>query len=577
MPDKAGWRRKNKARPKELNLNVDTARPSVESGRPSSNWLRNSRPGTPLSATATDDARSEKSVETLTPRRATRPKISHYLSGIPHLKDDIDPDFADEWWNEIEPLPVEPPVDPQTAMQLVSKFMHQQPLQPIPVSMYSNIFRIFEDYRKVKEETGESSHRLHEALQAHEEAESAWVKTESQYQAEIKRLELLIARGTAGLTGLVHARQGSVVKKKRGNLHKFFKKSIAALSLELPPAQLDAEIRSRSKKVLLQRPVSPSRQMAVLSKQLTMSGYADDLHIGTPPSKRTDVSLSRRVKSELDLIKMSGAVSESAALENVGNTIHFDTASSSSSSSGDSEFEIAGDLLPDEMETEVGPSFSLLNSTIDKEAFVALQELGVLVANKQGLDPRVFINGLMQLLEPDQPQFNVIDDINPTYIDTMEHDMNKSSTQDSSISNSQLEDARSRPRLDSDERCRRGRHFSFEPGDDTTYPMTRMQPPRDGSQKPQLSNRSVLSAAVSDPRRVSKIPSPIHRPGLSNVRREGSLSSFHSGSNKINDDERRDSRSSVLTAFRDQSGDDQNLQLSSSDETLSVTGRTKEN
>ncbi|PVH96663.1 hypothetical protein DM02DRAFT_631800 [Periconia macrospinosa] len=532
MPEKAGWRMRNRNRTKESKINTNAAFPAEESSHRSSGWLK-SRPSTPT--TATDDTRSEGSSEALTPRRATRPKISRYLSGLPHFKENIDSTFTQDWWNEIQPLPAEPPLSPEEMIRSVSKHMHGLPAQPIPISMFNGLFRVFEDHRKIKEERTRLDQELRETLDAHDSAADRWCKAEAQYQEEIRRLDLLIARGTSGMTGLAQARKHSVIKRKRINPNKATEDFVAAPLANLPEAQLNQEIKSRSKKVILQRPHSPSTQMAVLSKQLAVTGHANDIHIGTPPTATHKLTLSQKVQSELELNKMGRM-----------NT------TSSAASSADSEFAIAGDALSDE--EEIGPSFSLMNTTIGHEAFIALQDLGLLVAQKKGIDPRIFINGLMQLLESDQHKLHGQDDTALPDENSNSLEVDKIMPQKCAIPPHPLKHSQSQPLLDSEERHRFGHHFSFEPGDDKSYPMAWGRSPQAQSRQAEVPNSDGLSPLTSNFQKPSKIPSPLHKPGLWNVRREGSISSLNSGGSKTENDERRDSRSSILTAYRSSNG-----------------------
>jgi hypothetical protein len=75
--------------------------------------------------------------------------------------------------------------------------------QPIPVEHNSGLFRVFEDYRKMREHKEGLEKLLKDTLQDWDKAEKHWGQAEACYNAEIRRLELLIARGTSGMTGLV--------------------------------------------------------------------------------------------------------------------------------------------------------------------------------------------------------------------------------------------------------------------------------------------------------------------------------------------------------------------------------------
>ena len=67
----------------------------------------------------------------------------------------------------------------------------------------SGLFRVFEDYRNVREQKESLSIMMEETLSDWKKAEQYWDRSKDCYGAEIRRLELLIARGTSGMTGSV--------------------------------------------------------------------------------------------------------------------------------------------------------------------------------------------------------------------------------------------------------------------------------------------------------------------------------------------------------------------------------------
>ena len=75
--------------------------------------------------------------------------------------------------------------------------------QPISVEHNSGLFRIFEDYRKIREQKERLELLVEDTLQDWGKADKHWSHAEGRYIAEIRRLELLIARGMSGMTGLV--------------------------------------------------------------------------------------------------------------------------------------------------------------------------------------------------------------------------------------------------------------------------------------------------------------------------------------------------------------------------------------
>lgn len=303
--------------------------------------------------------------------------------------------------------------------------------------------------------------------------------------------------------------------------------------------------------VILHRPVSPSGKMIVLSRHLENEKSTSAFTVGTPPRQESNVTLSRKVQSELNLVLLGRPSNEHSV-----------------SRSLESGFSGKGDPLPDEIEPP-----PVMESAVDFEAFVALQELGTLVARKKGIDANKFFTGLTHLYstlladverEPgheghcetanaSSPESAVYPDVIP-------------STPERAVRH-----ASSRPQLGSSQKRRR--HFSFEPGDDQAAALEekfRAQETAGLSSSDEtetMFDQSRMSSLRSSSFQ-SKIPSPILRPGLENVRRERSDSSVRTALRRP-DDERYDSRSSVFTAFRqDSSGSIQHVTQSRSSSEL---------
>lgn len=266
MPDKGGaggWRKK--IRPKELRVTTGESIVFDESNeRPRRHsdkvgWRKtihggSSRPGTPASAATptlqvdVDDTRSEGVSEASTPRRATKPKLSRLMSSYRNLKETPkEPEFGTPW-SEDAPPPYTSPVDPLMSLQSTYSHMIALPTQPIPVDYNNGLFRVFEDYRKVRQEREHLDSLLQEALEDYKNADTCWAETESRYQAEIRRLELLIARGTSGMTGLVRARQDSVVNRRPLHRKTISVDRPAGTLEDLSSGQLNKQIGSRSQK-----------------------------------------------------------------------------------------------------------------------------------------------------------------------------------------------------------------------------------------------------------------------------------------------------------------------------------------
>ncbi|KAL5431954.1 hypothetical protein PMIN07_008813 [Paraphaeosphaeria minitans] len=526
---------------------TDSLRPPSER----SNWTNtfHSRPGTPIRGPTptifqvdTDDIRREITLDVPSPRKATKPKLARYLSGYLAIKDaSKEPEFGEPWL-EMTPVSTEY-VDPMASLQSVFSHMTTYPSSPIPPHYSNGIFRVFEDYRKIREEKERLDDLLHETFEGYRAAERFYEKAEAEYQAEIRRLELLIARGTSGMDGVIKARRDSTVR--RTNLHK---KTISvgptpACLEDAPAAQLDEQIRMRSQHVLLHRPVSPSSKMAMLSRRLENAQSTSDFVVGTPPIQEKKVTLSRKVQSELNLAHLGDPGVDGSVPRSV-----------------DSGFSGNGDPLPDELD----PLLAMVEPAIDLEAFIALKELGSLVARKRGINTNRFFTGLMQLLSMDpehghyEPSHEAPDEgIITSSFDAADKPVNVPSTPERFARH-----VHAQPLRGSAQRSRR--HFSFEPGDDQLAALERelqaygtegssnsieVDAASDGQALPLQS--SVWRNA--DTHKPSKIPSPIQRPGLESVRREDSNSSVRTTFQGPDEAERRSSRSSVLTAFRQDS------------------------
>lgn len=222
MPDNktVGWRQKIHGKPKDAplpKLTIDDATSADDlRDRRRHGWRKTlhtgSRPVTPISTTPTtptvqdvEDHHSETS-ETTTPRRNSKPKLIRYTSLFSSYKDSARrsdsfnaPDFV-EPWSDNTPFSFQPYVDPLVAIQSIRAHMTSS-LNPIPLQHNNNLFCVFEDYRRLRHQHEHLEASLLERSKEFEEMTEHWVTEEQKYQAEIRRLELLIARGESGVAG----------------------------------------------------------------------------------------------------------------------------------------------------------------------------------------------------------------------------------------------------------------------------------------------------------------------------------------------------------------------------------------
>ncbi|KAJ4384628.1 hypothetical protein N0V86_000228 [Didymella sp. IMI 355093] len=220
MVDNKGWRKKIGGKPKEpppIRTDSDdivaTPRTEIPSAvdtndRRCHGWRKTvavSRPSTPMTTTPptsipdnVEDTRNEISGAS-TSRRGSRPKTARYTSMFATHKEELhDSMFSDPWSLDNPPTQATAwsYVDPIVAMESIHSHMCKNYMIPIPLEHTSGLFQIFDDYRKLR------SHKEH--LEAHErdalnhsrKVTAQWHQSEIIYEAEIRRLELLIARGT---------------------------------------------------------------------------------------------------------------------------------------------------------------------------------------------------------------------------------------------------------------------------------------------------------------------------------------------------------------------------------------------
>jgi hypothetical protein len=280
-----------------------------------------------------------------------------------------------------------------------------------------------------------------------------------------------------------------------------------------------------------------------------------EVRVGTPSSEDGKMTLSRKVQSELNLTKLGRTETSQSVAD-----------SATSGFSGGS-----GDPLPDEIST----SSAMADTTVECEAFAALRELGALVARRRGVNVDVFLSGLIKLVSDARAHNFETDvvDAGPLQPKPVNADRNPkfSYADDNTTPTRGLRRFQSQPLLSSTHQHRR--NFSFDPGQDqlqalqeeltpvaakrsyggistseTSASGDTREPPR--SPLRGLKSSSQVSVSSQDSNKPSKIPSPALPYGR--IRRENSASSLQSVFTRLND-ERSDSRTSNLTAFRENS------------------------
>ncbi|KAJ4300693.1 hypothetical protein N0V90_002781 [Kalmusia sp. IMI 367209] len=279
--------------------------------------------------------------------------------------------------------------------------------------------------------------------------------------------------------------------------------------------------------------------MVALSRHFSSTDNTDEFLVGTPPIRERNTTLSRKVQSELNLTSLANI----STINSVPRSV-------------DSGFSGKGDPLPDEVEH----SSVILHPAVDCDAFIALQELGSLVARKRGIDADKFLTGLMRLFSITE------DDAERGPDEESQCEERTTALLRETVDPHESPSTPDRTARHIGSARKRRRHFSFEPGDDQIealeekFKAHEMEDLYSSSSTDELEvgsdgqQQSLLHSLSAENQKSSKIPSPIQRPILGTVRREGSGSSVHIALGRSYRDERRSSQSSVMTAFRHNSG-----------------------
>jgi hypothetical protein len=181
MPDSnkgVGWRKKIQNKPKDLQPLKPSTDDASSTGRHyfSRKTIHGSRPATPATP-ATEEPEESRSepVESTTPRRSSKPKLIRYTSLFTNFKDiheSVSPAFA-EPWSDVKP------------------------------EHNSGLYRIFEHYCQLRSTNEVMEAALQQTRDDLATSQARWMGEERRYAEEIRRLELLIAKGTTGVAGFV--------------------------------------------------------------------------------------------------------------------------------------------------------------------------------------------------------------------------------------------------------------------------------------------------------------------------------------------------------------------------------------
>lgn len=187
-------------------------------------WRKKIQPSKARTPLEPDDI-AESSLQTATPKRCLKKKVSSYFDLGQNTKSSS---FHEEAATSHLPAwPVEdlyPDLKAEDDMDSVMCVLMSRPHSGLDVRYNSPLMRIFEGYRKAKEEKLVLEQKLQEATDATQSvvsqynmAQKDWEDKKQDYKDEIKRLEVLLAKSsTRCLAEVTLARQESKLRS-----HKF--------------------------------------------------------------------------------------------------------------------------------------------------------------------------------------------------------------------------------------------------------------------------------------------------------------------------------------------------------------------
>ncbi|KAK4990837.1 hypothetical protein LTR50_002204 [Elasticomyces elasticus] len=503
-----------------------------------------------------------------TPRRKSRPKLASYLSQyIPsggHTKTDIPehdyighPKLPSSHSFDVESVSN---WDPEQLITSIQCTLMADPYKPLSVQCNSSICRILEAYRELVDEKerlqthlDEEIHRRHVDLAEAQEAEKGWMEERAAYKAEIKRLEVLMAKGKKGLVEVIRARQHSVLKKpNRSEENEITNPPVTVYEfLETANSNRVDSLGKAQRASFHPRPPSPSQGMAALSHKLSMTSTHADLPFGTPPPHDLHRTLTQVLHLQEGPIGL-GLQGPIASRGEKSKTCLSDSALSA--------FGSHGDLLPDELSEH--SKTTQPNSSQDLQS---LEHMAAAIARARGLDPKDILPKLAELfyagdsIERYQSRLASLGTTNRAApsranilpMESLSLDHGTKHTADHPVC---VDELAGQPAVQIVPTSGRGkRRFSFEAGDDMVMFETgggRLAPYANGGLRSKrsvslsdLRSENLLTdpappgldsycASSLDPLlplssgRSSRIPSPIYNATLVKPRREGSTSSL---------------------------------------------------
>ena len=206
-----------------------------------------------------------------------------------------------------------------------------EPYRPLDVKHNSPLLMIFEGFRNLRDENASLVRKLKYEVEtrfsSHHELElerQRWQREREEYQAEVKRLELIISKDKEGVAEVLRARRGSLLRNEhrrrtasgantnddsRETLVEFLQRTRiederrqesarkSQRGMPIAPPLVQTSERLTLTVPFRARPVSPSQKMAILSHKFSTTNHYSDFE--SPPSPHDFTSLSQASMFEM--------------------------------------------------------------------------------------------------------------------------------------------------------------------------------------------------------------------------------------------------------------------------------------
>ncbi|GAB7337431.1 hypothetical protein MBLNU457_g2772t1 [Dothideomycetes sp. NU457] len=400
-----------------------------------SQWRRRLPPlRIPATPNEHDDREStgDTSRSPVTPKKKLKPKISsyfsHHQSSLHHVKSEpnivaVGIGSSAQTSPIVEHafrMPHQPEAE-QLMESLARRLMSDNVRCPQP-SDGSSVLAIIEAYRHLLDKNVKLQQLAHdEKLQKrHAEvellrAQQNWTDEREEYKTEVKRLELLISKGSSGVAGVIQSRQNSVLRKRTNATNRTNRTTRSRVTVEQPVdidddketvfeflerTRIDNESAKTTPKsdppndgegsvqtvVVTPTPktraASPSQKMRILSEEMSPATVNNEEPFATPPFSY----LAQRFEQQ-PLVKTKTEGSVGLGLTESRRKASF------AASSNYSNFSSNGDALPDE---EADDTIRELPVSPDMQEIKRLAEL---IARMRGLNSAALVNKIYALCD----------------------------------------------------------------------------------------------------------------------------------------------------------------------------------